>query len=151
MPLRKTSPSARARILLVDDNANGLAARKNVLDELGHETVTALSGVEALERVTAEKFTLVITDYKMPKMDGLELIKRLHKQTPGLPVILISGFVDAMGLNEQNTGADIVIQKSATEVAHLVRAVTRLLNRKKPPTGEAGGSRRKRKSSSAGA
>src|SRR5579871_282306 len=139
MPLRKSTPSTHARILLVDDNTHGLAARKNVLEELGHQTVTAASGVEALECVAEHKFNLVVTDYKMPRMDGLELIVRLRKQSPGLPVILISGFVDTLGLNEQNTGADIVIQKSNHEVTHLVRAVGRLLNRKpvkKPASGE---------------
>ena len=46
--------------------------------------------------------------------------------------MLVSGFVDTLGLNEASTGADAVIQKSANEVTHLVRAVNRLLRRKKP-------------------
>lgn len=123
----------------MDDNAHGLAARKTVLEELGHHTITASSGLEALECLATQKFALVVTDYKMPRMDGLELIVRLRAHSPDLPVILISGFVEALGLNEQNTGADVVIQKSAAEVGHLVRAVARLLNRKptkKPPSGE---------------
>ena len=150
MPLRKSSASTGARILLVDDNAHGLAARKNVLEELGHHTVTASSGAEALECALKQKFSLVVTDYKMPCMDGLELIGLLRKQSPGVPVILVSGFVDTLGLNEQNTGADAVIQKSANEVSHLIRAVSRLLNRKplkKPPAGETRPAKPKRKSS----
>jgi CheY-like chemotaxis protein len=106
--------------------------------------------VEALECVASDKFNLVVTDYKMPRMNGLELIARLRKQSPGLPVILISGFVDTLGLNEQNTGADVVIQKSNHEVPHLVRAVARLLNRKparKPAAGEARAAKAKKKSS----
>jgi hypothetical protein len=65
----------------------------------------------------------------------------LRKHSPGLPVILISGFVDALGLSEQNTGADVVIQKSHNEVSHLVRAVARLLNRKSPKKPAAGETR----------
>jgi CheY-like chemotaxis protein len=68
----------------------------------------------------------------MPKMDGLELIGKLRKISPDVPVILISGFVDALGLSEESTGADVVIQKSANEVTHLVRSVGRLL-KKRPP------------------
>jgi hypothetical protein len=51
--------------------------------------------------------------------------------------VLVSGFVDALGLNEATTGADGVIQKSANEVTHLVRAVNRLMRRKpaKKPAG----------------
>jgi CheY-like chemotaxis protein len=123
-------PSAHARILLVDDNANGLCARKTVLEELGHRISTAASGADAIEQFGSHKFDLVVTDYKMPRMDGLELIKRLRKLTPGLPIVLISGYVDTLGLNEASTGADVVIQKSANEVSHLVRSVNRLLRRK---------------------
>jgi CheY-like chemotaxis protein len=152
MPPRNSSPSSHARILLVDDNAHGLAARKNVLEELGHQTVTACSGIEALDLLANHKFNLVVTDYKMPRMDGLELISRLRKQTPDLPVILISGFVDALGLNEQNTGADMVIQKSANEVAHLVRAVARLLSRRpaRKPAGTEGRTVKVKKKSTSG-
>jgi hypothetical protein len=47
--------------------------------------------------------------------------------------VLVSGYVDTLGLNEVSTGADVVIQKSANEVSHLVRSVNRLLRRKSPP------------------
>jgi CheY-like chemotaxis protein len=119
-----------ARILLVDDNANGLAARRSVLEELGYKIVTATCGGDALEEFGSAKFDLVVTDYKMPRMDGLELIGRLRKQSPDLPIVLISGYVDTLGMNEVSTGADVVIQKSSHEVSHLIRSVNRLLRRK---------------------
>jgi len=72
----------------------------------------------------------VVTDYKMPRMDGLELIVRLREEDPDISIVLVSGFVDTLGMNEASTGADAVIQKSANEVTHLVRAVSRLLRRK---------------------
>jgi len=125
-----------ARILLVDDNQSGLSARKSVLEELGHRVATATSAHEALECFSEEQFDLVVTDYKMPRMNGAELIERIRKIKPGLPVILLSGFAEPLGLNETNTNADAVIQKSANEVSHLVRAVNRLLRKtspKKPP------------------
>jgi CheY-like chemotaxis protein len=130
----------------VDDNAHGLSARRCVLEELGHRISTASSAAEALEQFAAHKFDLIVTDYKMPRMDGIELIARVRKQSPDVPVILLSGFVDALGLSEASTGADIVIQKSANEVSHLVRSVARLLRKKKPPSSE-GGRGRRRKSS----
>jgi len=154
MPLRKISSTssrtaALGSILLVDDNKLGLSARKSVLEELGHRISTASNGVDALEQFNDRKFDLVVTDYKMPRMNGLELIVGLRKIAPDLPVILISGFVDSLGLNEETTGADVVIQKSANEVSHMVRAVARLLRRKpakKPAASEA--LRTKRKSTS---
>jgi two-component system response regulator HydG len=141
MSLRNSSSSSiHGHILLVDDNVSGSSARKTVLEELGHKIHVASSGADALEQFSQHKYDLVVTDYKMPRMDGLELIGRLRKQTPDIPIVLISGFVDTLGLNEATTGADSVIQKSANEVTHLVRAVNRLLRKKaskKPATGEA--------------
>jgi CheY-like chemotaxis protein len=127
----------------VDDNAHGLSARKSVLEELGHTIVTASRGADALKFIAREKFDLVVTDYKMEHMDGLELIGRVREESPDLPIILISGFVDSLGLNEENTRADVVIQKSANEVQHLVRAVARLLRKRKPPASEGLKARRK--------
>jgi CheY-like chemotaxis protein len=80
-------------------------------------------------------------------MDGMELIARLRKQAPDIPVVLVSGFVDTLGLNEATTGADAVIQKSANEVTHLIRAVNRLLRRKpskKPATADSRQAKAKR-------
>jgi CheY-like chemotaxis protein len=130
MTLRNSSSSSiHGRILLVDDNVNGSTARKTVLEELGHTINVASSGADALEHFSQHKYDLVVTDYKMPRMDGLELIVRLRKQAPDIPIVLVSGFVDTLGLNEATTGADAVIQKSANEVTHLVRAVNRFLRR----------------------
>src|SRR6478672_6953585 len=130
MALRNSSSSSiHGRILLVDDNVNGSTARKTVLEELGHKINVASSGADALEQFSQHKYDLVVTDYRMPRMDGLELIGRLRKQAPDIPIVLISGFVDTLGLNEATTGADSVIQKSANEVTHLVRAVNRLLRK----------------------
>jgi CheY-like chemotaxis protein len=133
MPVRNSPPSnSKARILLVDDNAHGLSARKTVLEELGHRISTASTGADALDQFSNQKFDIVVTDYKMPRMDGLELISRLRKIAPDLPIVLISGYVDALGMSENTTGADVVIQKSANEVSHLVRSVSRILRRKPP-------------------
>ena len=120
------------RLLLVDDNESGLAARKSVLEELGYWITTATDPVEALAYFARGSFAMVITDFKMPKMTGPELIVKLREIEPTIPIILISGFVDSLGLSEATTGADIVLQKSSNEVAHLVRAVVRLMKRKTP-------------------
>lgn len=125
-----TTGLSAAHILLVDDNCLGLAARKVVLEELGHRITTAPGGQEALEAFARGHFDLVITDYKMPKMNGIEFIRKIREKTPALPVILISGYADTLGLDETNSGADVVIQKNANEVSHLVRSVNRLLRRK---------------------
>jgi len=129
-----SSQNPCGRILIVDDNSLGLAARRSVLEELGHKVVTSGAPQDALELCVKQRFDVVVTDYKMPKMNGVEFISRLRKQYPAMQVILISGFTDTLGLNEANTGADIVIQKSSHEVGQLIRAVNRLLRKQNQPS-----------------
>ncbi len=125
-------PQHASRILLVDDNDHGLIARKRVLEELGYRVCTAKNGEEAFEFFTTGQFDLIVTDYKMPKMSGLELIRKVKRIDPVFPMILLSAFVEPLGLDEQATGADAVLAKSASEVPLLIRAVSRLAGRKTP-------------------
>lgn len=128
-----SSSTLTGRILLLDDNSMGQSARRSVLEELGHKVTTLATPHEALELCGKQRFDVVVTDYKMPKMNGLEFIARLRKQHPVIGVILISGFTDTLGLNEANTGADVVLQKSSHEVSHLIRSVNRLLRKQREP------------------
>lgn len=117
---------------MVDDNEHGLIARKTVLKQKGFDAVTATSAEQALEILQTRRFDLVVTDFRMGGMDGIKFISHLRQRCPGTPVILLSGFVEALGFDEQTTGADAVLAKSAHEAASLVRTVERLLTRRKP-------------------
>jgi CheY-like chemotaxis protein len=136
---RATRP---ARVLLVDDNAHGLLARKTVLEELGYQVMSAASGSAALEVSDKQEIDVIVTDYRMPSMDGVALITALRQRNFSKPIILLSGFLSHLGLTKQSTGADLLIPKSANEMDQLVRGVRRLLNTpKKPPGSQRGGSR----------
>lgn len=106
-----------------------------MLQELGFAITTASSAEAALAKFQAEPFPMVVTDYKLPGKTGVDLIAGIRAMAPETRIVLISGFVDALGLTEQSTGADAVLTKSANEVSQLIRAVNRLLRRtvaKKP-------------------
>jgi CheY-like chemotaxis protein len=122
----------QAHILLLDHNKMGLCARKSVLEEQGYRITAFADAEDALEAFSSSPFDVVIMDYKMPGMNGIEFISRIREQKPESLTILISGFADALGLNEVSTGADVVIQKSNHEITNLVRSVQRLLSRKAP-------------------
>jgi len=147
MKTASSSHEEPSNILLVDDNADGLIARRAVLEELGYRIFTAKSAEEALEMCAGRRFDVVVTDFKMPKMNGIELIKRLRNSEYQTRIIMLSGFVEPLGLDEKSTGADVVIAKSSGEVGNLVRSVKRLLAKragKKPPASQKGGAPRNR-------
>ncbi|MCE5267909.1 MAG: sigma-54 dependent transcriptional regulator [Planctomycetaceae bacterium] len=81
------------RILIVDDEKIKRVTLADDLATQGHEVVTAADGEEALERLAAAPFDVVVTDMKMPKLDGIELLKRI-KQGPqaGVEVIMMTAY-----------------------------------------------------------
>ena len=131
-----SAPDYQPRILVIDDNDHGLRARKGVLEEMGYCVTTAKCAETGLELYLAERFDAVVTDFRMPGMNGAELIAHIREHDPRARIVLISGFTQPLGLTEENTGADVVLSKSNREVTQLTRAVARLLSRtapRKPP------------------
>jgi two-component system copper resistance phosphate regulon response regulator CusR len=139
----KNAPASVPHVLLVDDNQDGLLVRRALLEEVGYTVEVAHNGEEGLKLFQASDFDVVVTDYRMPRMNGVELIARIRQTNPSTRIVLLSGFVEPLGLTEENTGADSVISKSASEPGHLMRAVKRLLNagKRKPPSSQGGGQR----------
>ena len=80
------------KILIVDDNPNMSALLSEMLEMFNYESIRANNGLEAIEKVNESEFGLVITDMRMPKMSGLDLLRRLKKMNPQLPVVVISGY-----------------------------------------------------------
>lgn len=79
-------------ILIVDDEENIREIIAEFLETLGYNIVEATNGEEAIHACTRTKFDLVISDIRMPKMNGLKLLKSLKTVMPDLPVILMTGY-----------------------------------------------------------
>ena len=77
-------------ILIVDDEKNYLTILSAVLEEEGFEVLTALSGQEALEIYKTSDLDLVVTDMKMPEMDGIALLENIKQLDPDLPVMMMT-------------------------------------------------------------
>jgi excisionase family DNA binding protein len=86
-------------ILLIDDDNLILKSVTRLLTSHGHTVDAAESGEEALAKVQAKKYDLVIADVRMPGIDGIETIKRIREinfklNQPNIPEIIITGFMD---------------------------------------------------------
>jgi two-component system NtrC family response regulator len=79
-------------ILIVDDEKNYPLILSAVLVDEGFETLTAHSGEEALELLANSDVDLVLTDMKMPSMDGIELLEKIKQKNPELPVIMMTAY-----------------------------------------------------------
>ena len=80
------------KILIVDDNPNMSALLSEMLEVFDYESKIASDGLEALEALEAGKYAMVITDMRMPKMSGLELLQKVKVTYPKIKVVLISGY-----------------------------------------------------------
>ena len=87
----QTTPSNR--ILVVDDDADIRQVNADVLRRFGYQTETAADGAAAWEALQANRYDLLITDNRMPKLSGVELVKKLRSARMALPVILASGTI----------------------------------------------------------
>jgi len=79
-------------ILIIEDEEEMRIALTEVLIRNGYSVHTASNGIEGLELFNKEPFNMVITDVKMPKISGLEVLKEIKKQSPQIPVIMITAY-----------------------------------------------------------
>jgi len=97
-----------ARILVAEDEESVRLLVARALGEDGHEVVTTIDGAEALDTLQGEhgRFDLLLTDIKMPVMDGLALALSAARDYPKLPIVLMTGYADQ---RERASGLDSLI------------------------------------------
>ena len=79
-------------ILVVDDDLQMRTALKEAISRIGFEVVLAGDGQEALQKLNHSLFSMIVTDMKMPKMDGLSLLKEIRRKIGPIPILVITGF-----------------------------------------------------------
>jgi CheY-like chemotaxis protein len=102
----------RAMILLVDDDNDVRAAAAGMLRYAGHDLIEAGSGREALDRLGREgdRIDLMIVDFVMPGMNGIEVARLGRLSRPGLPILFVTGFANTAALAVQ-TNSDLILRK----------------------------------------
>ncbi|MHA2271471.1 MAG: PAS domain S-box protein [Candidatus Hodarchaeales archaeon] len=121
------------RILLVDDDLDLLNVAKNFLtdENPNFELITTHSPVEALQKIAEEQFDVMVSDYRMPTMDGLALLKRIREEGNEIPFIMFTGHGrEEVAMQALNLGADYYLMKSDEpeslygELTHIIHRVT---------------------------
>ena len=84
--------SAKYSFLVVDDEELMRYLVVSYLSKLGHSCLTAVDGVDALDKIKKNKIDAVITDIRLPNMDGITLTQEISRQYPGLPVMIMTAF-----------------------------------------------------------
>jgi DNA-binding NtrC family response regulator len=89
-------------ILFVDDHEVLARLSCEILEMQGYRAVSAYSGADALRKFDEEEFDILVTDYRMDGMNGLELARKVHEKHPEVPVIIVTGYGPVEG------GKDVV-------------------------------------------
>ena len=118
----------RAKILVADDQYH---MRKIMGIILGNEydLIFAENGREALEKIRTQEVGLVVTDFRMPYMNGLELMRAIQHEKPELSFILMSAYMNDLLRERGHVGTVHVVQKPF-QVAAVIRCVRKLLAQK---------------------
>ena len=117
----------KAKLLLVEDEASIRELLMRVLSGAGFHVVCAPGGLEGLAELEKARFDLVLTDLGMTPCNGWEVAQRVKRKTPGVPVLLLTGFgaeIDAAVARKR--GVDVILRKPF-EVDHLIATVTEAL------------------------
>jgi len=103
-------------ILLVDDSPDVLAVHQAQLERMGHHVITADNGESALKifEQQREQIDLVATDFKMPKMDGVDLSFAIHQMSPETPILIITAYADIEKLQQVDDIGIHILSKPAT-------------------------------------
>ncbi len=93
LSLQTVTNSVRKKILLVDDEPDSRQIFRDMLSELGYDVIDEPDGASALLTIADKGMTdLIITDYQMPDMNGLEFVERVRQLLPLVPIIMITAY-----------------------------------------------------------
>ena len=99
-------------VLLVEDDPFNLQAVTIYLELMGVQVEQAHNGYEALQKLDQNTFHVVVSDIRMPGINGLDLTKRIHQTRPGVPVVLMTGDPTAPPLSavKESEAVDLLVK-----------------------------------------
>ena len=128
--------SYRANVLVVDDEQIVCNSCKKILSQQGHNVQTALNGREALKKVEQDKYDVLIADWKMPEIDGMEVLRIVKKNHPDIIAIMITGYPSVeSAVRAMRLGVSNYLPKPLTPDA-LTEALKKALEERKTEGGD---------------
>lgn len=116
------------KVLLVDDEANAIAALVALLEDEGLDVSSATSGERALTLAAARRPDVAVIDVQMPGMSGLTLLSRLREHDPGLQAVIMSGHLaDHAGIAEARASGGVAYVGKPVDLDELLRTLGRLV------------------------
>jgi CheY-like chemotaxis protein len=116
-------------VLLVEDDPEAMITFLEYLEGDGHRVETAVDGVDALEKFRAGHFDVVVSDVAMPKMSGDDLAGVVKEESPGTPVVLVSGFPDTFVRKGKGILSGDVLMSKPIAPGALREAIARALRK----------------------
>lgn len=113
-------------VLIIDDNMDLASNLQEILQDEGVRVEIAQDGYEALDKLAPGGFDLVITDIRMPGMNGVEVLKAVHERWPRLPVIVMTAYSADAILEEAYTAGALDVLSKPVDIEHVIGLVERV-------------------------
>ncbi len=120
-------------ILIVDDEPNARTTLTDIFAEEGYDVIEAANGNKAIEALTSKKPDIIILDYLMPDMDGVEVLKKIRQIDNKIPVIMFTGHADERSIKgAQELGVSAFIPKLSahSDVQFALKTAIRMIEKK---------------------
>lgn len=118
----------KKKILIVDDEHGICLLLQEVFKDEGYNVITAKTGKKALDIIKEQAIDLIIIDYKLPVIDGIEVLRELEKNNYSIPAILMSGMFETLHKDIQGMSLIKFTLAKPFDIDELTQRVSSLIN-----------------------
>jgi two-component system alkaline phosphatase synthesis response regulator PhoP len=122
----RSFPNNSRKILIIDDDETILHLLKRFFDARGYQVLVEKDGLKAVEKLKAEKLTLVLTDIKMPSFSGIDLIKFIRQNMKGIPIVAMTAYPHLYSEKRNGNEVDAYFRKPF-DINEMLSSIERIL------------------------
>lgn len=125
---KRSSVGVKKRILIVDDEKGWLDLLSYELTDQGYDVVAVTNGEDAIRKSSGEIFDLIVSDFKMPKMDGIETLHSIRKVQPNSKLVLMTAYIFESKIQNELSSHNIICLTKPLIVGNLIPVIRNFLN-----------------------